>query len=122
MEFFRIVNIQTSENEIQKRINIETISEINPEIILLGGNNKKFQIGCIWGEFIIRRDDIKGGIRFSMLDCPNALAWTITSGYPPEREKIILHLTINRIQKPVEFIEEINEFLDSWVEGLDDRF
>lgn len=122
MEFFRIIDLQTSENKIQKQINIKTISEINPEIIVLGGNDDEFQIGCIWGEFNIRRDEIKGGIRFSMLDCPNALTWTITSGYPPEREKITLHLTINRTQKPDEFIEEISEFLDSWEEGLEKRF
>lgn len=119
MEFFKIVDLKTSENEIQKRINIETISEINPEVIVLAGNNEEFQIGCIWGEFTIRRDEIRGGIRFSMLDCPNALTWTITTGYPPEREKTIIHLTINRTQKPQVFIDEIEEFIESWKLGLE---
>jgi hypothetical protein len=57
-----------------------------------------------------------------MLDCPNALAWTITCGYPPTRDKIVIHLTINREQKPQEFIEEINEFLDGWMKGLEENF
>ena len=39
----------------------------------------KVVIGGMWGEFTLRRDQIMGGVRFSMLDCPNALAFTITS-------------------------------------------
>ena len=112
MEFFRTVNIQTSESELKERINIESIPEINPDIILLGGNENHFQIGSIWGEFYIRRDDITGGVRFSMLNCPNALTWTITTGYPPKRDQIIIHITIKRQQKPAKFVEKINEFLE----------
>jgi hypothetical protein len=56
--------------------------------------------------------EIKGGVRFSLLECPNALCWTITTGYPPDRNSIIIHLTINRTKKQEEFIDEINEFLD----------
>jgi hypothetical protein len=53
-----------------------------------------------------------------LLDCPNALSWTITTGFPPDREKIIIHCTINRIQKSTPFIEELKDFLDEWEEGL----
>ena len=122
MEFFRTIAKQASETDIQKRININSIPEFYPDIILLNGNEADFQIGCIWGEFTIRRDNIKGGIRYAMLDCPNALAWTITTGYPPARDKIVIHLTINRQQKPREFIDEINEFLDGWEKGLEELF
>ena len=59
-----------------------------------------------------------GGVRFSMLNCPNALAWTITTGYPPAREKIIVHLTINRERKQEEFIEEIQLFLEDLGNGI----
>lgn len=122
MEFFRTINIQSSEAAIQKQVNIDSIPEICPDIIILDGNNNDFQIGSIWGEFSIRRDNINGGIRFSMLDCPNALSWTITTGYPPNKDQIILHLSINRKEKPAEFIEEINEFLDGWEKGLAQEF
>ena len=67
-------------------------------------------------------DKIKGGVRFTLIDCPNALSWTITTGFPPERNKIILHATINRTQKPDEFIEEVDEFLDEWDTGLTKSF
>ena len=39
-----------------------------------------------------------------------------------EREKLIIHLTINRTRKHQEFIEEIEEFLDSWEKGLDENY
>ncbi len=122
MEFFKIVNIQTSESVIKERIQNSYLSDIYPDIVILNATEEVVQIGCIWGEFTIRRDEIKGGIRYSMLDCPNALAWTITTGYPPARDKIVIHLTINRQRKQQQFIDEINEFLDGWEEGLLDFF
>ena len=60
----------------------------------------------------------KGGVRFTLLDCPNALAWTITTGYPPARDKVLIHATINRERKHEEFVEEIHDFLNDWEKGL----
>ena len=118
MEFFRIVDIAINETEIQEKIQNHILSDIYSDIIVLDANLELVKIGCIWGDFTLRRDKIKGGIRYSMLECPNALAWTITSGYPPARDKVVLHLTINRENKKKEFVDEINEFLDGWKMGL----
>ena len=52
-------------------------------------------------------------MRFALLECPNALTWTITTGLQPEPESIVIHLTINRQEQKETFIEEINEFLDN---------
>ncbi len=57
-----------------------------------------------------------------MLDCPNAFSWTITTGFLPEKTKIIVHCTINRTEITTEFTEEINEFLDEWKVGLKANF
>lgn len=122
MEFFRIVDIALSEGEIQDKIQNDRIADVNPEIVVLQAEKDFAQIGCLWGEFTLRRDKIKGGIRYSMLDCPNALAWTITTGYPPALKKLVIHLTINRKRKNSVFVEEINEFLSSWVQGLEAYF
>lgn len=118
MEFFRVINIEISEAEIQEKIRNLILSEIDSDIIVLDGNDDFVKIGCLWGEFTLRRDKIKGGIRYSMLECPNALAWSITTGYPPAREKVVIHLTINREKKKKEFVDEINEFLDGWEAGM----
>jgi hypothetical protein len=34
----------------------------------------------------------------------------------------VIHATINRTQKPEEFLEEIHEFLDEWESGLNSLF
>jgi len=62
---------------------------------------------------------IKGGLRFYLEECPNALAWTVTTGYPPAREAVVLHLTINRQRKQPQFVDEINEFLDDHASCLE---
>lgn len=122
MEFFKIVDISISEAEIIEKIINPLLSDINPEIIVLNVDNDLVKIGSLWGEFTLRRDVINGGLRFGMLECPNALAWTLTTGYPPARDKLVIHLTINRERKAPEFVEEINEFVDSWKEGLEAYF
>ena len=118
MEFFKIVEITSSEAELWKSLSLQNIEQFCPCIFPLGKGDEICKIGGIWGEFTLRRDEIMGGVRYSMLDCPNALAWTITTGYPPVREKVIIHLTINRERKAPEFLEEIRDFLEEMEEGL----
>ena len=118
MEFFRVVDKQVTSAIIQDKIHPESIQNFAETMLFLENNNTNFKGETLWGEFLISYHKINGGVRFTLLDCPNALAWTITTGFPPERNKIMLHCTINRTQKPTEFVEEINEFLDEWVAGL----
>jgi hypothetical protein len=118
MEFFKIVAVRTTEKAIQKKLTLGNLEEFCESIFPLEDNPEVCLTGGMWGEFTVRRDEIMGGVRFSMLNCPNALAWTITTGYPPAREKIIVHLTINRERKQEEFVEEIHLFLEDLQTGL----
>lgn len=118
MEFFKIVDIQSDEKEIQERLTMQNLDNFCESIFPLEKGDEICPTGGMWGEFTLRRDLIMGGVRFSMLDCPNALAWTITSGYPPAREKLVIHLTINRERKQEAFVEEIHQFLSDMDEGL----
>lgn len=122
MEFFRIIDKQTSEKRIQEKINPKSLEKLTESMFFLEESNNNFKGTTLWGEFLISYDKINGGIRFTLLDCPNGLSWTITTGFPPERTKIIIHATINRTQKPTAFIEEIDEFLDEWEAGLKANF
>jgi len=122
MEFFRIIDKQTTEETIQNTITPQTLEYFTKSMFLLEEKNGFFNGATLWGEFEISYDKIKGGIRFALLNCPNALAWTITTGFPPERTKIVLHATINRTQKPSEFLEEVEEFLNEWEAGLKTQF
>jgi len=113
MEFFRTVDIHTTEQRIQEVITLGKLEDISNELILLNQiDDKSAAIGGIWGEFTLERSTINGGLRFALKECPNALVWTITTGYPPAINSIVIHLTLNRLEKSKDFIEEVKEFLD----------
>lgn len=113
MEFFRTVELRTTEQELQRHLNLRNLERISTEIFILDEiDHKEASIGGIWGEFTLNLTKIKGGVRLSLQECPNALCWTITTGYPPDPESIVVHLTINRLEKNEEFVDEIIGFLD----------
>lgn len=118
MEYFEIVDVNTTEELIQKKIDLPHLESFCESIFPLDEGEDICSIGGMWGEFTLRRDKIMGGVRFSMLDCPNALAWTITTGYPPARDKLVVHLTINRERKQQDFVDEIKHFLEDLRAGL----
>ncbi len=122
MEFFKLVDVRTSEKAIQEKLTLGNLEQFCESIFPLDDNPEVCLTGGMWGEFTVRRDPIMGGIRFSMLNCPNALAWTITTGYPPAREKAVIHLTINRERKQEEFVVEILLFLEDLAKGIASYF
>lgn len=113
MEFFRIIKVKTQEQKIQDVLTLEKLDLMSHDIFVIGDHDKtEAAIGGIWGEFTLTRSEIRGGLRFALLECPNALAWTITTGFDPDPEAVIIHLTINRQEQKEAFIEEIETFLD----------
>ena len=122
MEFFNIINVQTTEGEIQKNITFDDLEDYCASIFTIEITNNKAGIGTFWGEFSLQKDDINGGLRFSLLECPNALAFTITTGFSPEPNKIIFHLTVNRLELNPVFIEEIEAFIEEWKVGIEENF
>ena len=123
MEFFRIIKAKTQDKRIQNELTIENLEFISNEIFVIGDQNKaEANIGGIWGEFTLTRNLIRGGLRFALVECPNALTWTITTGIHPDPDAIVIHLTINRQQQNEAFIEEIEAFLDDQSMCLQDYF
>jgi hypothetical protein len=111
MEFYGLANWKTTEFEIQQKVRlIYYLMEFQGELC-------KFD--TFWGQFHLRREKINGGIRFTMPDCPNGLSLTITTGYPPEPHMVFVHCTINRLEHDQKFIETLEDFVKSWVEGLE---
>ena len=113
MEFFRIIKVKTQDKIIQDKLTIANLESISNELFVIGNQNTtEAEIGSVWGEFTLTRSLIRGGMRFALVECPNALAWTITTGIKPDRDVIVIHLTINRKEQTVDFIQEIEAFLD----------
>lgn len=123
MEFFRIINTHIDEQHIKNTCDFNSLELMSSQLFLLESfSNSRAKIGSLWGEFTLTRQEIKGGLRFSLLECPNALAWTITTGYEPAPNSVIVHLTINRTEKDQEFLEEIKDFLEDHSEHLKKQF
>jgi len=120
LEFFTIAGVKTTANAIQE-ITVADLDRYCSDIdqVLSVENDNVGTIYCIWGEFTVERQIIKGGLRFSLPDCPNALGWTITTGYDPAPNKIVIHCTINRTVHDDIFIESIESFNNSWKSGIE---
>ena len=78
------------------------------------------EIYCLWGAFNVRRDEIANGVRFSLLDCPHALAWSITCDKASGR--IIIHCTIDKTEPEADFVESIALFVRDWADGVSRSF
>ena len=78
------------------------------------------EIYCLWGQFNVSRELIKNGVRFALLNCPHALAWTIT--YQEERAMLVVHCTIDDREVDTEFTESILLFISDWRFGLSNAF
>ncbi|GGK51335.1 MULTISPECIES: hypothetical protein [Flavobacteriaceae] len=123
MEFFRIIRVKTTEKRIQDKLTIANLESISNELFVIGNQNTtEAEIGSVWGEFTLTRSLIRGGIRLALEECPNALAWTITTGIKPDPEVIVIHLTINRKEQTADFIQEIEAFLDDQSSCLQQYF
>lgn len=123
MEFFRVADVRTTEKDLQEQLTIENLPECCdsiPSVLEASGDCGK--VFCIWGEFVVHREPINGGVRFSMPGCPNAMAWTVTTGYPPAPGQIVIHATISRLEIDEGLLESIHTFFDDWKEGLERLF
>ncbi len=120
VEFFAIADIETKP-EVLQELTVHKLNQYCADIdkVLHVEHDNSADIYCIWGEFTVHRQVINGGIRFTLPDCPNALAWTITTGFEPAPKKIVIHGTINRTEHDADFIESIQLFIDSWKVGLE---
>jgi hypothetical protein len=123
MEFFRIVPVHATVKKIHSHLIPERFEELSNQLFCLEKiSSTTCRVGTIWGEFTLNKTPLNGGLRFSLLECPNGLCWSITSGFQPSPREVVIHLTLNRETKNLEFIEEIHEFLDSIEDGLKSFF
>lgn len=78
------------------------------------------ELYCLWGSFNVRRDEIRNGVRYALVECPHALAWTVT--LDEAREHVVIHCTIDKTHPDPEFAESIHSFVADWADGVRKRF
>ena len=121
MEFFSEANINISHERLQRKITIDTLpSFCNSINEVLEHNGTRGKIYCIWGQFLIHRELINNGIRFTLPKCPNAFQWTITTDQSPVPDKVLVHSSINRKEHEEDLIESIEQFMSDWKKGLEE--
>lgn len=88
MEFFAIANIAMSPETIREKITMAALPDYCESFALVEAiKEDNCEVESIWDRFQVTRQEIYGGLRFTMPTCPNCFAWTITSGLPPAPEK-----------------------------------
>ena len=70
MEFFKVVNIHPTEQELNNQLKLQDLESFCESVFPMSDGSEICTIGGMWGDFTLRRDEIMGGVRFSMLDCP----------------------------------------------------
>ena len=120
MEFFSVTNIPTSAAELQQRLTISDLPRWCASIEkVLEAATTNGEIYCVWGTFRTNREEIRGGVRFTLPGCANVLQWTVTTELPPDPQQTVIHLTINRNDHDSDFIDTIQQFVDDWKTGLE---
>ncbi len=120
MEFFASTALAASVTELQQRLSISALPTWCASIDkVLSDAGSHGRIYCVWGTFIVHREDIRDGVRFSLPDCPNALQWTVTTGQPAHPRHIVIHLTINRAEHDHDFVESNRQFVADWKSGIE---
>lgn len=124
MEFFALAQCRLTETQIQDTIHGQGLADWCDSIDrVLHWEDEQGEIYCLWGQFRVRRELIRGGVRFTLPECPNALAWTLTVAPQAPGASAVpgvqVHCTINRTDHEAEFIETIAGFVDDWRQGLE---
>ncbi|AGA34998.1 hypothetical protein TVNIR_3361 [Thioalkalivibrio nitratireducens DSM 14787] len=120
MEFFSTAHVRVDAEALQRELTIERLPQwcasVDTVLESIGDHGR---IYCVWGEFAVHREAIRGGVRFTLPGCPNALAWTVTTDLPPDRATVVIHCTINRREHDPDFVETIEAFVEDWHLGLE---
>jgi len=123
MEFLHEIKLSIPVNvdELQNLISIKRLPELCSSISsVIKNKGAEAIIYCIWGEFHINREKLRNGVRFSMPECPNALAWTVTT--ENSGQNIIIHCTINKMSHDKDFVQSLEEFASAWETGIKQHY
>ena len=80
MEFYATAPVRLRAEDLQRHLRIDTLPQWCASIDkVLAHEGDRGNIYSVWGEFRIRREVIRDGVRFSLPGCPNARQWTVTA-------------------------------------------
>ena len=76
MEFYKKVeNSELDINGLKRQLTIQNLPKLCASISsVISDEGNQGIIYCLWGEFVVNREELGDGIRLSLPKCPNALA------------------------------------------------
>lgn len=120
MEFFATAHLRVNEALLQRHLTIASLPDWCASISrVLESQGERGEVYCVWGQFRVHREVIRGGVRFSLPGCPNGLQWTLTVDPADPAGKVTVHCTINRREQAEDFVESIRQFAADWQAGLE---
>ncbi len=120
MEFYSHAEVSLHPKKIYELLTIPNLPEFCASISeVISADEITGEVYSVWGKFTVHREQIRRGVRFSFPECPNALAWTITSEKSAAGNYYLLvHCTINRKVHTDDMIASLEEFVADWQTGL----
>jgi len=123
VEFFAQSDVHVSADDLQQNLSISQLLNVCESITaILEDQGNHGIVYCLWGEFVVNRERVHGGVRFSLPTCPNNLAWSITTDEDSSTQKLVIHLTVSKQQLDDDFKESIETFIDDLAEGFNKFF
>jgi len=117
MEYFEEVkNNDLDVDRLKALLTIENLPALCTFITVTEDNKTTGTIFCDWGQQTLAREEIKKGVRFSSLTCPDALAWTVT--LEDSDNTVLVHCATNKKLHAEEYNDSILEFMRDWSTGL----
>ncbi len=112
--------VRIPEADLQRFIDVGNLPEWCEAIEeVVSSQGSRAEVRLSWGEAMIHRELVNGGVRFS---CPNnehALQWTLTAD-PLHPAEVLVHLTTNRESADADELERLELFIADWRAGLED--
>lgn len=119
MEFFATLKTSATQQDLQQQLRIKMLPRFCASIYeVLGDKGERGEISMVWGLFDVQRECIRGGVRFTLPDCLNGVAWTVTVNLADGDDEVMIHCTINCRQQDADFVESLEEFVQGWRLGL----
>lgn len=112
--------MRIAEGELQRHIDIGNLPEWCASVTqVLREQGSRGVVITPWGEAMIHRELINGGVRFSCPNSPYAMQWTVTVA-PDRPSEVLLHMTANREIGEIAEREQLEIFLADWRAGLEE--
>ena len=120
MEFFQELPFNNLDiDKLKQSLTIEALPSLCASIDkVLSAQGNEGEIYCLWGQFNIKREELRYGIRYALLNCPHALSWTVTSDNASQH--IIIHCTIDKQYTDLDFVDSIHVFVEDWLSGINE--